>query len=35
LNKIDGVKVATPKGAFYCIAKLPVKNADDFAQWLL
>lgn len=35
LNKIDGVKVATPKGAFYCIAKLPVKNADDFAKWLL
>jgi len=35
LSKIDGVKVATPKGAFYCIAKLPVNNADDFAQWLL
>lgn len=35
LNKIPGVKVAVPKGAFYCIAKLPVKNADDFAQWLL
>jgi aspartate aminotransferase len=35
LNKIDGVKVATPKGAFYCIAKLPIKNADHFAQWLL
>lgn len=35
LEKIDGVKVAKPKGAFYCIAELPVKNADDFAQWLL
>ncbi|AWH86706.1 pyridoxal phosphate-dependent aminotransferase [Flavobacterium album] len=35
LNKIEGVKVATPKGAFYCIAKLPVDNADKFAQWLL
>jgi aspartate aminotransferase len=35
LNKIEGVKVSVPKGAFYCIAKLPVKNADDFAQWLL
>lgn len=35
LQKIDGVKVATPKGAFYCIAKLPIKNADHFAQWLL
>ena len=35
LNKIEGVKVGTPKGAFYCIAQLPVKNADNFAQWLL
>jgi aspartate aminotransferase len=35
LQKIDGVKVANPKGAFYCIAQLPVANADDFAQWLL
>ncbi len=35
LSEIDGVKVATPKGAFYCIAELPVKNADNFAQWLL
>ncbi|TRW24003.1 pyridoxal phosphate-dependent aminotransferase [Flavobacterium zepuense] len=35
LTKIEGVKVATPKGAFYCIAKLPIDNADKFAQWLL
>ena len=35
LNKIDGVKVANPKGAFYCIAQLPIDNADTFAQWLL
>lgn len=35
LESIEGVKVATPKGAFYCIAELPVKNADDFAKWLL
>ena len=35
LSKIEGVKVAKPKGAFYCIAELPVKNSDDFAQWLL
>jgi aspartate aminotransferase len=35
LNKIEGLKVATPKGAFYCIAKLPIDNADKFAQWLL
>lgn len=35
LNKIEGVEVGFPSGAFYCIAKLPVKNADDFARWLL
>lgn len=35
LEKIEGVKVAKPKGAFYCIAELPVENADKFAQWLL
>lgn len=35
LQAIQGVKVANPSGAFYCIAELPVKDADDFAQWLL
>lgn len=35
LQKIEGITVATPKGAFYCIAKLPIDNADKFAQWLL
>ncbi|WP_166965831.1 pyridoxal phosphate-dependent aminotransferase [Yeosuana marina] len=35
LQKIEGVKVAKPNGAFYCIAELPIKNSDDFAQWLL
>lgn len=35
LEKIDGVIVAKPKGAFYCIAQLPIDNADKFAQWLL
>ncbi len=35
LSKIKGVKVSKPKGAFYCIAELPVKDADDFAQWML
>jgi aspartate aminotransferase len=35
LNKIDKIKVSTPKGAFYCIAELPVSDADDFAQWML
>lgn len=35
LNKLEGVKVATPQGAFYCVAELPIENADHFAQWLL
>ena len=35
LSKIDGVKVAVPKGAFYCVAELPIKDADHFAQWIL
>ena len=35
LEKIPGVTVANPKGAFYCVAQLPVENTDDFAQWIL
>lgn len=35
LLKIEGVKVGTPKGAFYCIVQLPVDNAEHFAKWLL
>lgn len=35
LNEIEGVEVANPNGAFYCIAKLPVENAEDFAKWML
>ena len=35
LQKIDGVKVASPKGAFYCVVQLPVQDTDDFAQWML
>jgi len=35
LQKIEGVKVSKPKGAFYCIVQLPVTDADDFAQWIL
>lgn len=35
LNKIEGIKVATPKGAFYCIVELPIKSSDHFAKWLL
>ena len=35
LSNIEGIKVASPKGAFYCVVELPVDNADKFAQWLL
>ena len=35
LEKINGVKIANPKGAFYCVAELPVNDTDDFAQWIL
>ena len=35
LEKIEGVKVAKPKGAFYCVAQLPVADTDDFARWML
>ncbi len=35
LQKLEGVKVAIPQGAFYCVVELPISNSDDFAQWLL
>lgn len=35
LKSIEGVEVAKPNGAFYCIAQLPVADADHFAKWLL
>lgn len=35
LQEIPGVEVALPHGAFYCVAKFPVKNVDHFAKWLL
>ena len=35
LQKIPDLIVAKPQGAFYCMAELPVDDADDFAQWLL
>ncbi len=35
LKAIPGVQVGEPKGAFYCIVQLPIKNSDAFAQWLL
>lgn len=35
LNKMEGVFCPLPSGAFYCIAKLPIDDADKFCQWLL
>ena len=35
LNKIPGVYSPIPMGAFYTIARLPVKDADDFCAWCL
>ena len=35
LSEMPGVVAPSPKGAFYLIAKLPVDDADKFAQWLL
>lgn len=35
INKIEGVFCPKPSGAFYCIARLPIDDADKFCQWLL
>jgi len=35
LTSIPGVFLEKPEGAFYCVARLPVENAEDFAVWLL
>ena len=35
LNTIPGVICPKPKGAFYCVAELPIDDADVFCQWLL
>ena len=35
LNKIPGVFCPKPSGAFYCIARLPIDDADKFCQWIL
>jgi aspartate aminotransferase len=35
LTSIPGVFLCKPEGAFYCIPKLPIADADDFAIWLL
>lgn len=35
LNSIPGVICPKPKGAFYCIAELPIDDSDKFCQWML
>lgn len=35
LNKMEGVFCPKPQGAFYCMAALPIDDADIFCQWLL
>jgi len=35
LNSIPGVFCPKPKGAFYCVARFPVDDAEKFCQWLL
>lgn len=35
LNAIPGVRCPKPSGAFYCIAELPVDDAEHFCQWML
>ena len=35
LSKINDIEFSNPMGAFYSIIKLPVKNAEDFAKFLL
>lgn len=35
LSQIPGITCKKPSGAFYVIAKLPIKDAEDFAKWML
>ncbi len=35
LRRIPGVLVPEVSGAFYMIVRLPVKNSEDFCQWIL
>jgi aspartate aminotransferase len=35
LRSIPGVELQPPEGAFYCMPRLPVADADDFCIWLL
>ncbi|WP_346870627.1 pyridoxal phosphate-dependent aminotransferase [Clostridium sp. UBA5119] len=35
LSKMPGVICKKPTGAFYIVAKLPIKSGENFAKWLL
>src|SRR5690606_29026562 len=35
LNKIEGVFCPKPGGAFYVVARLPIKDSGDFCRWML
>lgn len=35
LNSIEGVLCPKPKGAFYCMARLPIEDSEHFCQWIL
>jgi aspartate aminotransferase len=35
INKMEGCFCPNPKGAFYAVARLPIRDSDDFCQWLL
>ncbi len=35
LKEIPGVFLTKPEGAFYFIARLPIRDGDDFASWML
>lgn len=35
LSQMEGVTAYLPTGAFYCFARIPVKDTDHFCQWLL
>jgi aspartate aminotransferase len=35
LREIPGVLLRKPEGAFYFVARLPIRDADDFAAWML
>ncbi|MCL2873646.1 MAG: pyridoxal phosphate-dependent aminotransferase [Defluviitaleaceae bacterium] len=35
LQEMEGVTCQKPNGAFYIMADLPVKDTDDFCEWLL